>query len=57
MRCDQMDQLIGQMIERHRKIVRDVLTAYAEIPYAQGDIERRLVVDPLLDNYMLMAIG
>lgn len=44
-------------LENYRDIIKRVLTAYAQLPYSYGNLERQLVVDSLTDNYLLMTLG
>ncbi len=47
-----MDQL-----ERYREIIEAVLMEYAQIPYAYGEVEPKVVFDRLNDQYLLLAVG
>lgn len=41
----------------YRTIIEQVLTKYAETPYAHGDIERQTIFDRDGDHYLLMLVG
>ncbi len=47
-----MDTLAG-----YRQIIRQLLTEYAQISYAHGDIQRQTVFDSETDHYLLMIVG
>ena len=40
-------------LETYRQIIEDVLTKYASVPYAYGDISTKTVFDRINDHYML----
>src|SRR5688500_3959140 len=40
-----------------RKAIEDVLSAYAAIPYAHGNVETQTVFDRASDHYLLMIVG
>ena len=44
-------------LKNDRKIIREILTEYALIPYAYGEIERKTVFDSECDRYLLMILG
>ena len=44
-------------VEEYRKIVRDVLSELASIPYLNKGIEKGLVFDDTNNRYMLLTIG
>ncbi len=44
-------------LEKYRDIISQVLTEYAKIPYAYGELERKLVIDPERNNFLLLTIG
>ena len=44
-------------IAAYRQIVQHVLTDYARIPFAYGDIEAQTVFDREADRYLLMLVG
>jgi hypothetical protein len=44
-------------LDQYRQVVQDVLTEYARIPYAYGEIRRETVFDPASDRYLLMLVG
>ena len=41
----------------YRQIIQHVLTEYARIPYAHGEIELQTVFDREADHYLLMLVG
>ena len=41
----------------YRRIIEQVLTEYAQTPYAYGDITRQTVFDRDGDHYLLMVVG
>jgi hypothetical protein len=44
-------------INRYRELVQNILTEYAQIPYAHGDIQCETVLDHAADRYVLMLVG
>ena len=44
-------------LDRYRKIVREVLTPYTTIEYANADIQNELVCDPETDRYLVVSVG
>jgi hypothetical protein len=44
-------------LERDRTIIQNIISEYAQIPYAHGDIERHSVFDTDQDRYLLMIVG
>lgn len=44
-------------LETDRTIIERVLTDYAKVPYAYGEIERQLVFDRERDHYLLLSVG
>lgn len=40
-----------------RRIIEQVLTEYARIPYAHGNIDRQTIFDHDGDHYLLMLVG
>lgn len=44
-------------IEKYRRIIERVLTEYAAIPYAHGEIEKRCAFDRARDEYVLVNAG
>jgi len=44
-------------LETYRQIIEDVLTKYASVPYAYGDISTKTVFDRINDHYMLVNVG
>jgi len=44
-------------LNSYRKIIERVLTEYAQIPYAYGDIQNKTVFDREDNHYLLMSVG
>ena len=44
-------------LERYRQIIETILTEYAQIPYAYGDIQTETVFDRPHDRYLLVNVG
>lgn len=44
-------------VTMYRPIIERVLTDYAQIPYAHGDIQVQAVFDREADRYLLMLVG
>jgi hypothetical protein len=44
-------------VERYRQLVSDVITDYAQIPYAHGEVRFEVVTDCASDRYLLMLVG
>lgn len=44
-------------LESYREIIQRALYDYAAIPYAYGDIESRVIVDLLHDEYLIVNVG
>ncbi|NJO98314.1 MAG: XisI protein [Pleurocapsa sp. CRU_1_2] len=44
-------------LDKYRDIITQVLTEYAQIPYAYGDLERQIVIDRERNNFLLLTIG
>ena len=44
-------------IDTYRQTVQQVLEAYADIPYAYGDVHTEVVCDRNADRYLLMTVG
>ncbi len=41
----------------YRQLIERLLTDYARIPYAHGDVERQTIFDRAGDHYLLMLLG
>jgi hypothetical protein len=41
----------------YRQLIERLLSEYAQIPYAYGDIQRQTVFDRTGDHYLLMLVG
>ncbi len=46
-----------ETLEQDRQIIQKIITEYAQIPYAHGEIERHSVFDCNRDRYLLMIVG
>jgi XisI protein len=44
-------------VERYRGLIESILTEYARIPYAHGEIRCETVFDLSSDRYLLMVVG
>ena len=44
-------------LDTYRQIIERILTEYARIPYAHGDVERQTVFDRTSQHYLLMLVG
>ena len=44
-------------LKDYQQIIERVLTDYAQIPYAYGEIETETVFDRVKDHYLLMNVG
>ncbi|MEM8779347.1 MAG: XisI protein [Cyanobacteria bacterium P01_G01_bin.49] len=44
-------------LDKYRAIITQVLTEYASIPYACGELERKLIVDSDRNNFLLLTVG
>ncbi len=44
-------------IEHYRHIIQEVLSQYAHMTYANGDIHNEAVFDPKHDRYMVISMG
>ncbi|MFB2875991.1 XisI protein [Floridanema aerugineum] len=44
-------------LEQDRDNIEKIISEYAEIPYAHGEIERHIVFDRDRDRYLLMIVG
>lgn len=44
-------------LTQYRNIIERILTDYANLKYAYGDVERYAVIDRVNDHYLLMAVG
>ena len=43
--------------ENYRRIIKNVLVSYTQIPYSHGNIQSKTVFDNQNDNYLLMTFG
>ncbi|MBV7335058.1 XisI protein [Chloroflexi bacterium TSY] len=44
-------------VEEYRQAIETILTKYAQIPYAHGEIEAKTLFDHDANRYMLLTIG
>jgi hypothetical protein len=44
-------------LNTYRQIIERILTEYAQLPYAHGDIQTQAVFDRTGDHYLLVNIG
>ncbi len=44
-------------LEEYRQIICSIITEYAQIPYAYGDIQRHTIFDTKNDRYLMMILG
>lgn len=44
-------------LDAYREVIEQVLTEYARIPYAHGDIQTETVFDRANDHYLLVNVG
>ena len=44
-------------IARYRQLVQSVITDYAQVPYAHGEVQFETVTDFASDRYLLMLVG
>lgn len=44
-------------LEKYQKIIEDILTDYIKIPYANRQLEIKLIIDRTATNYIVMTLG
>ncbi|MBH8575564.1 XisI protein [Nostocaceae cyanobacterium CENA369] len=44
-------------LDRYRLIIQKILTEYAQLPYAYGQLERQLIIDQNANHYLLLTLG
>ncbi|MCU0535331.1 MAG: XisI protein [Hydrococcus sp. Prado102] len=44
-------------IDKIRQIVENILTEYAQVPYAYGEIQTEAIFDRTRDRYLLVNVG
>ena len=44
-------------LAQHRKIIKDVLIPYTQIPYSHGELICKPIFDETHDSYILMTLG
>lgn len=52
-----MATITADKLTSYREHIEEILQAYASHPYAHGDIEREVVIDPAHDHYELISVG
>ena len=45
------------IVDTYRQCIEKVLCDYAQLPYAYGEVERKVVSDRHGDHYLLLAVG
>ena len=45
------------IVDRYREIIERVLTEYASVPYAYGEVQTETVFDRVGDRYLLVNVG
>ncbi len=49
--------MAAKTLSTYRQTIEHILTEYARIPYAYGDIESQTIFDRESDHYVLMNVG
>lgn len=44
-------------LEKYRRVIEKILSEYAAMPYAFGEIERRTIFNRETNNYLLYVVG
>lgn len=44
-------------LDNYRRIIKEVLVSYTQIPYSYGNIESKAVFDRENDSYLLITLG
>lgn len=44
-------------LEKSQKIIEDILNEYIKIPYANRQLETKLIIDRTATNYIVMTLG
>lgn len=44
-------------LSRYRTIIEEAVQAYAQVPYAYGDIQSKVALDRKNDQYLLVNVG
>ncbi|MCC5622351.1 XisI protein [Nostoc sp. CHAB 5715] len=44
-------------LEKYQKIIEDILNEYIKIPYANRQLETKLIIDRTATNYIVMTLG
>ncbi len=45
------------ILDNYRQIIQKILTEYAQLPYAYGQLERQLIIDQNANHYLLLTLG
>ncbi len=45
------------ILDKYRRIIKEVLVPYTQIPYSYGDIKCKAVFDSDSDSYLLITLG
>lgn len=44
-------------LDNYRQIIQKILTEYAQLTYAYGEVERKLIIDQTANHYLLLTVG
>ncbi|MBD2608109.1 XisI protein [Scytonema hofmannii FACHB-248] len=44
-------------LEKHQKIIEEILSEYIKIPYANRQLQTKLIIDRTATNYIVMTLG
>jgi hypothetical protein len=44
-------------LDNYRQIIQKILTEYAQLTYAYGEVERKLIIDKTANHYLLLTVG
>lgn len=44
-------------LEKYQKIIEEILNEYIKIPYANRQLETKLIIDRTATNYIVMTLG
>lgn len=44
-------------LEKYQKTIVKILSQYAKLPYAHGNLERRFIISQDQNNYLLLTLG
>ena len=48
---------MATLVKTYRQIIEKVLTEYAQLPYAYGELKRQLIIDQAFNHYLLITLG